>query len=560
MIFTKKCGRIVKIMCERGDAGMVRKMVLWLLTGILLFGAIQMSVCAATSKQIEEIKVSTKESYTKTQESTQMESLNGFCGKMTSHQLWHMGINTDLLTNDGNKQYDMYSQMEMTSGGYYVNAYSAKEYSLVEALNNITQNGTKDAYNILVGFEWTNTEAGNIYGHACVINAILNGKVYFVESFFTRLGGEEGNVVVCSIEEFANIFADWTIYEGAIHFVKGPYANACKLYPTDLFVRTRFSMEMRSQPSVLGQNGSELQRSVSAGERLRVTGLMKNTHDEWYYRVQDGDKVGYIVAQSAVLDRTNVEDITLQDLLVIKNEQAIVQLEGTVRGHNGMVGAVEWVLTDIRGAAVMRKRIIVDDYKMDLAEFNDAMDFTALQDGAYTLTIYAETAAPFIQQDKLSYSHISRTLAETTVLIGNAKMPAKPRAVSHKEVLDGWYWQDDTWYNYNNNNPRNGWYRDLGAQYYLKENGAVTTGWAEIEGKQYLFSDTGALQLGWVRTQKGLRYALEDGTMATGWQTIDGSLYYFDETGKMTTRGTLENEGVTYQFQKDGKAVPQIKK
>lgn len=539
---------------------MVRKMALWLLTVVLLFGAMQVSVSAATAKQIEEIKIAAKESYTKTQESTQMESLNGFCGKMTSHQLWHMGINTDLLTNDGNKQYDMYAEMGMTSGGYYINAYSAKEYSLVEALNNITQNGTKDVYNILVGFEWTNTEAGNIYGHACVINAILNGQVYFVESFYTRLGGEEGNVVVCSIEEFANIFADWTIYEGLIHFVKGPYANACKLYPTDLFVRTRFAMELRSQPCLIGKNDSQMLRSISAGERLRVTGLMKNTHNEWYYRVQDGDRVGYIVAQTAVLDRTNVEDITLQNLTVTKPEQTDLQLGGTIRGKNGMVGAVEVAVTDIRGSVVLRKRIIVDDYKMRLDDFNGTMDFTSLEEGAYTVSIYAETASPYIQKDQLAYSHVSSKLAETTLLVGNVKMPTRPRAVSHKEVLNGWYWQDGTWYCYKNNNARSGWYRDLGVQYYLKENGSVTTGWAEVHGNLYRFSETGALQVGWIQTDAGLRYALEDGTIATGWQTIGGSRYHFNENGKMTTRGTMEYEGVTYKFQKDGKAVPQIAK
>lgn len=539
---------------------MVRKMTLWFVVLVLLFSVMSVSVSAASAAQIEDAKKSAEEIYKKTLESTEMESLNGFCGKMVSHQLMHMGINTEPLTNDGNKQYDMYSRMRMTSGGYYINDYPADDYSLLEALNNISQNGTKDVYNILVGFEWTTTDSGKEFGHACVINAILNGKVYFVESFYTQLGGEEGNVIVCSIDEFVELFADWTVYDGTIHFVQGTYDKACKLYPTDIFVRPRFATELRSQPCLIGTNGSQMLRSVSAGERLRVTGLMKNTKNEWYYRVQDGDSVGYIVAQAAVLDRTNVEDIVLKDLTITKTEEDILQLGGVVRGENGMVGAVEVVLTDAKKNTVLRKRIIVDDYKQDMEDFNSEMDFAALEEGAYTLTICAETASPFIQQDQLAYSHITTQLAETTVLIGNAKMPAKLRTASHKEILDGWYWQDGTWYCYSNNTPICGWYRDLGVQYYLKENGSVTTGWAEIEGKQYLFSETGALELGWIRTDAGLRYALKDGTVATGWQIIGGSRYYFNENGKMTTSGTMEYEGVTYKFQKDGKAIAQTTK
>lgn len=539
---------------------MVRKLLVWMATVLLLVGVMAMSVSVASAADVEKIMQSAKESYTKTQESAEMESLNGFCGKMASHQLMHMGINTGLLTNDGNKLFDMYSQMKMTSGGYYINAYSAKEFSLLEALNNISQNGTKDVYNILIGFEWTNTEAGKEFGHACVINAILNGKVYFVESFYTQLGGEEGNVTVCSIEEFVNIFADWTIYEGAIHFVKGEYADACKLYPTDIFVRTRFAMELRSQPCLIGQDGSTMLRSVSAGERLRVTGLMKNTNNEWYYRVQDGTQVGYIVAQTSVLERTNAEDISLQNLTVTKTAEGGLEFGGTIGGKNGMVGAVEVALTDIRGDVVLRKRIIVDDYKMQLDAFNGQLDFASLEAGAYNVSIYAETAAPYIQKDQLTFSHVSAKLAETTLLVGDVKMPAKTRSTSYKESLDGWYWQDGTWYCYNNNNVRTGWFKDLGVQYYLKEDGSVTIGWAEIEGKQYLFSETGALQTGWLRTDAGLQYALGDGSMATGWQTIGGSRYYFGEDGKLTTKGTMEYEGVTYKFQKDGKAIAQTTK
>ena len=42
-------------------------------------------------------------------------SFAGYCGLMTSHQLYHMGINETIIVNDGNRQYDYYAAREMTS-------------------------------------------------------------------------------------------------------------------------------------------------------------------------------------------------------------------------------------------------------------------------------------------------------------------------------------------------------------------------------------------------------------------------------------------------------------
>jgi hypothetical protein len=56
-----------------------------------------------------------------------------------------------------------------------VKAYPASQYTLLDALNTITRNGTLDVYNILVGFQRTNTQLGSIYGHALLIHGIIDG-------------------------------------------------------------------------------------------------------------------------------------------------------------------------------------------------------------------------------------------------------------------------------------------------------------------------------------------------------------------------------------------------
>ena len=50
-------------------------------------------------------------------------------------------------------------------------------------------------------------------------------------------------------------------------------------------------------------------------------------------------------------------------------------------------------------------------------------------------------------------------------------------------------------------------------------------------------------------------YVLDNGDYATGWQIIENSRYYFDPDGNMVTRGSLVDGEITYDFQKDGKAV-----
>lgn len=536
---------------------MVHKFWALILTIVLLLSILPVTGMAATDEEIYELRTAARESYLSSLGSTGKESLRGYCGLMVSHQLYHMGINNYVLANDGNKQYDTYSQMLKTSGGYYVSAYSAEEYSLKEALNLISHDGTKDVYNILVGFEWTDTVAGGEFGHACVINGILNGKVYFVESYYTRAGGAEGNVATCSIDEFVAMFEDWTVYEGLVHFGGFAYADAFRVHATDIFVRTRFSMELRSQPCPVGQEDCKVLRSLSAGERLRVTGVLKNTHNEWFYRVIEGDQVGYVVAQTTVLERTNVEDLTLDRLYVgpDQTQEAKLTLEGTVRANNSLVGAVEVVISDANGKPVLRQRRITDAYQVELESFREDLALDQLPEGVYTVTVLADTAAAYINKGELDYSYATRAVGRCELVVGDAQSGGKVKTETEAETLDGWYWKNGTWYLYRNNQTKDGWVQDRGVRYYLQKDGSVTRGWAEIDGKNYFFTDNGALCVGWLETENGLRYMQEDGGYAVGWKTIGGSRYYFNADGQMQTQGTRVHNAVTYRFQSDGRAV-----
>ena len=291
-------------------------------------------------------------------------------------------------------------------------------------------------------------------------------------------------------------------------------------------------------------------RTVSAGERLRVTDLLRTPQDEWYYRVVDGDTIGYVVADTVVPERTNAEDITLGDWSMEDHK-----LSGMIRSENLYIDNVEVVVTEYGGSAVLRQRLAVNNFQKDLADFNEMLDFSALKEGAYTVSVYATTRAAYTKLDKLAYSNVSRLMDQRLYLVGEATIPAEAKSKQPKEDKDGWYWRDGVWSLYKNDKPQSGWVQDLGVWYYLNEDGTVTTGKATIGEREYLFSATGALRVGWMENGRNTCYVLDNGDYATGWQIIENSRYYFDPDGNMVTRGSLVDGEITYDFQKDGKAI-----
>jgi len=207
---------------------MVKRIWALVLCAVLLLSILP--VCALAANENEMLIEKTRKSYESGLEATGQESFHGLCGTMVAYQLKYFGVSIYPEAWDGNKQYDNYAGKNITSGGYYVDAYPATEYSLEQALDVLTANGTRDVYNILVGFETTNTEAGALFGHACVITAIVDGTVYFAESFDTSFG-VEGTVICCTIKEFAAFYSDWAVFEGLVCFsmTMPPAATATEL-------------------------------------------------------------------------------------------------------------------------------------------------------------------------------------------------------------------------------------------------------------------------------------------------------------------------------------------
>ena len=542
----------------------MRKTLALCLCLCLLFAAIP-GITYATEETAEQAPLTKEEaaiaearaSYINSCATAGRRSFHGYCGLMTSHQMYNLKINTSCISNDGNDQFDYYEYMEKTSGGYYVRPYNSSQYSLRQALETITGGGARDAYNILVGFQWTNSENGGYFGHAVFINAILDGVVYFVESFNCPLGGPEGTVITCSIGEFADYFDRWTIFDGVIHFGKR-YSDVVPYDSTDLFVQTRFESTLRSEPCMIGEKDCVRLRSVAAGERLRVTGIYREAYSA-YYRVQTNDGYGFISAGAVSPIRINSESLKLTDLQLPRSWEAgkPIAVSGTVSAEYGSVASVEIFVTDTEGTPILRELQDTKGNQANLSVLNEDLIFELLDPGVYLVSFYANIGCPVVSGTDL-YLQYQRSLLETRTLYLGVE-PNGAREITpperEKSQKDGWVYENDTWYLYENNTPCTGWTELMGVRYYTDNTGAVMTGMQEIQGKKIYFSASGAMVTGWLQLDGKTYYLDQEGSPVTGWQSLLTGLYCFGEDGALITEGQLIRDGITYQVAADGRAT-----
>lgn len=498
-------------------------------------------------KQILDIHITTLEQ-------TGRDSMGGLCGGQVSWELYLLGINRFLMTYHGKDHYDYYSNLETTSGGYNVLSYSAGKYSLLEAMQEITKNGTVDVYNVMLCFEKTGTEAGAEYGHVVFLHGILDGMVYAVEGFSTGFGTIEGEAIVVTMEELAQWYDTWTEFEGLVYFGTKSPVDSCKYYPADLFVECDTPAQLLSLPD--SQRGQKL-RQINLGERVRATGLYENMRGQRYYRIQDDSGDGFVAAEQVSplvfrYDSIHLENAVFPQLLNIKQQflpkgkivSEFLQLENT-----------RLIITDSQGQERLHVKLS-EDRPLDLGyyPFRQQVDVSKLEAGVYTYSILADTKNHYYKNGEFLHQTQTVCIASVRFGIGQTELPEQPQT-QPRQIVRGWDYADGKWYYYENGEPRTGWFGYKGHDYYLDETGAALTGWAVINGKQRFFTQTGSMRTGWLSTEEGVFYFLRNGVVATGWRNVDGGRYCFDDQGKMLSGGWTELDGRLYYFREDGRAA-----
>ncbi len=149
-------------------------------------------------------------------------TFKNYCAHYVNTQLLLLGINTRYVGGNGNDEYDNYKDLSYTGGGRKIHNYPATNSTFKQTLEKIASMGDV-VTDVLVGFQWTSTTAGKKYGHSFFIHGIIDGYVYFSDSFNLTIGGKyykEGAAIKCTIDELVAYYGRDSAYtlEGLIWF------------------------------------------------------------------------------------------------------------------------------------------------------------------------------------------------------------------------------------------------------------------------------------------------------------------------------------------------------
>lgn len=574
----------------------------------LLAGAIPAAAVFADSTvaetEAERVTALVNTTYKKALRRAGRSSFYGWCGAAVDWQMQLLGITTKVVGTNGNAKFDQYRYEDYTSGGYTIDAYPASKYKLETALNAITNNGTKDAYNIMVGFQRTNTSAGRYYGHAMFIYAILDGIVYFNESFGMTVNGKyysEGKCITATIAEFAKSYNSWCTFDGIIHFGYKTYNDECQFLSAYLYATVTQETTLYSAPcSPAVDERSVAQRQLQPGERLSVVGMYRNTEGEYWYEVEDAD-IGYVLASDTEVQALRYEDVNIADVKTptVLTEGSSFSIRGSVTSRYVQIVSVRaqiYMTTEdgVSHVATTNASVIDNDYTLYRSAVGKGLKFHKLSIGNYRFELAAVVSNHYyadgdLQNDwqtvklwKSDFQVVARKGQTASVTFdacgGVAELNAAemnlgqmlgtlPVAEREGYLFDGWYTEagelvDEEYVLEGNlalyarwiyDEEVTGWFWQDGALYYV-ENGIRPLDFFQVDGITYHHNAEGLLDIGWATIDGKDYYFNINGSMTVGWLILEDVTYYMGSDGTKTI-GWLKLEGKTYYFDGDGRML-----
>lgn len=567
---------------------MKRRWIALTLLLALICSVLPVRTNAAQGKE-ERIKNLVSTTYSKALRRLGASSFLGYCGRAVNNQLYYLGIDTKVIGCDGKDEFDKYKEMGTTSGGYPCRAYPASKYTLESALNEISGNGTRDVYNILVGFESTTSEAGQKFGHTLLIYGILDGVVYFAECSAAYVDGKywpERSAIYCSIETFCDYYDSWTTLDGLIWFgIKG-YSEKCESYNASLNAMAMTDVSLLAEipdPELLEQP-AELD-TVQAGEILFVTGIRKTPEGAYWYEVSCGDHYGYVEAATCKTMEITADEIAVGwdnvHMPAFLRQGQVYVLGGEFRAGGSRFRKASVAVhrsTDPDDA----EPIYSVEMDMDLKTFRLSdltyypIQWKDLPQGEYRLTIRVEVESNSVENGHLQTHRREKELWRSEFRVvphhawlpeisfdacgGNARLERTvtdqggtllqlPQAYRTGYTFLGWYTQPsggeritaETAFTSNT---------ILYAQWEIDPHYA---GWLEVDG-DWTYYRNGAPVYGWFR-YNGLYFWQDNfGNVPDGWRMIRGQWYHFSGTGAADTGWVATERGLSYLLY-DGRMV-----
>ena len=558
--------------------------ILTLALAILLLVTVLPQETFADDLEIKEIKNQITSTYKLAKRYSGRPSFSGYCASLVNWQLYLLGITEEKLGNNGNQEYDYFCKQAQTSGGYTVRAYPDERYSLKEALNFVSENGTKKVYNMIVCFQSTNSAAGRRYGHAFLIHAIIDGIVYYSESSSISIGGKyfpEGSAIAVSLEEFCQYYAKWSDYEGLIYFGRKTYADECLFFSSNLYVSVNENTGLYSAPCTSAVDGRSIYRyDVLAGEKVHVIGLYRNTEGECWYELDDGHN-GYIPAHTTTLISMDYSDIHATGITSPLNLRTgnRFNLKGQITSdHNRIYTIRAQIYQEVDGELVQvdSTTAMVDgyDYSLNGSSLSSNLAFRKLKKGTYLYMLAAVVGNYYCENGevKLQWKTVPLWQArfEVTSSYKGASsvqfdanggfvemnqvecpkgtelgIPPLPQREGYRFL--GWSTDPEG----NNMIDRSFTVEQNTVLYAQWAVDHAAEGWYPVDGTWYYLSD-GQMHEGFFQDGDLVYYA-ENGTPITGWKVVEGKHYYFGRNGVMQSGLTIV-DGVRYLLGEDGAA------
>ena len=547
----------------------------------LLFPALPARVNAASSKE-QRIKDQIVTVYTRSLRRMGKSTFLGFCGQAVNNQLYYLGIDTKVRGCNGKDEYDQYKKLGTTTGGYPCRAYPASKYTLESALNAISENGTRDVYNILVGFQSTTSEAGQKFGHAVVIHAILDGIVYFAECCSVMMDGRywpERSAIYCSIEAFSKHYASWTTLDGLIWFGNKGYSERCTSYDASLDAMALTTQPLFSEiPGSEDYEEPEQLATVYAGQILSVTGILKTPEGECWYETELDGAFGYVQAAAMKTMQQKIGDISvgwdnvhmpsylrkgswfvlggeihagsgrLRKLVVTVHEKSAAATAEPIYKAEVLLDAKSVLLSQVTDGVILWRKLPVGDYRLTIRATTEG--YTA-ENGAIRRAfqekelwcsefrvVSGNTWLPEISFDACG----GDTPLERTVTVRGGTLDTLPQAQRKGYTFLGWYTAPEGGERVTEKTEIT-----LNSIFYAQwEAGDPEyTGWVQTDGK-WTYYRQGSPVYGWFR-YNGLRFWQDNlGKVPDGWRRIYGKWYHFSGAGSVNTGWVETERGISY--------------
>ena len=198
---------------------MKQRITAFLLSLVMLFSVCTMSASASGSG----IADVTAADYRTALSLANMSSFHGHCNLATAYQLLAIGVYQGGLdfSGAGDLWYNHFSTVSKTSGGYSVITIGGKN-----CLYELTEKYGDELYNIVYCL---GTGGSSGPRHCLLIRAIIDGQVYFADSFGCTYGSTyypEGSCTVLSLDRFVASYKDMNgdAY-GCVYFTNGETAH-----------------------------------------------------------------------------------------------------------------------------------------------------------------------------------------------------------------------------------------------------------------------------------------------------------------------------------------------